>query len=97
YAEARPPEESAAVLHAFFSTATRIVEAEGGVIEAFQGDAIIAVWNGDPAHAHGVGAHGYHRQPSGRNDGGPGASHPGWRRTGRPSRRGGARVYGHLP
>jgi adenylate cyclase len=49
YAEARPPEESAAVLHAFFSTATRIVEAEGGVIEAFQGDAIIAVWNGDPA------------------------------------------------
>jgi adenylate cyclase len=49
YAEARPPEESAAVLHAFFSTATRVVEAEGGVIEAFQGDAIIAVWNGDPA------------------------------------------------
>jgi adenylate cyclase len=48
YAEARPPEESAAVLHAFFSTATRIVEAEGGVIEAFQGDAILAVWNGDP-------------------------------------------------
>ncbi len=49
YCEARPPEEAAAVLHAFFSTATRVVEAEGGVIEAFQGDAIIAVWNGDPA------------------------------------------------
>jgi adenylate cyclase len=49
YCEARPPEEAAAVLHAFFSTATRIVEAEGGVIEAFQGDAILAVWNGDPA------------------------------------------------
>lgn len=49
YCEARPPEEAAAVLHAFFSTATRIVEAEGGVIEAFQGDAILAVWNGEPA------------------------------------------------
>lgn len=49
YCEARPPEEAAAVLHAFFSTATRIVEEEGGVIEAFQGDAIVAVWNGDPA------------------------------------------------
>ena len=49
YCEARPPEEAAAVLHAFFSTATRVVESEGGVIEAFQGDAILAVWNGDPA------------------------------------------------
>ncbi len=49
YCEARPPEEAAAVLHAFFSTATRVVEAEGGVIEAFQGDAILAVWNGEPA------------------------------------------------
>ncbi len=49
YLEARPPEESAAVLHAFFSTATRVVEAHGGVIEAFQGDAILAVWNGEPA------------------------------------------------
>ena len=56
YCEARPPEESAAILHTFFSTATRIVQAHGGVIEAFQGDAIIAVWNGelqtDPAAAH---------------------------------------------
>jgi adenylate cyclase len=49
YCEARPPEEAAAVLHAFFSTATRVVEAEGGVIEAFQGDAILAVWNGEPS------------------------------------------------
>jgi adenylate cyclase len=48
YCEARPPEEAAAVLHAFFSTAARVVESHGGVIEAFQGDAIIAVWNGDP-------------------------------------------------
>ena len=49
YCEARPPDEAAAVLHAFFSTATRVVESEGGVIESFQGDAIIAVWNGEPA------------------------------------------------
>ena len=49
YCEARPPEEAAAVLHAFFSTATRVVEAHGGVIEAFQGDAVLAVWNGEPA------------------------------------------------
>ena len=56
YCEARPPEESAAILHTFFSTATRIVQAHGGVIEAFQGDAIIGVWNGElqtnPAAAH---------------------------------------------
>lgn len=49
YCEARPPEEAAAVLHAFFSIATRVVEAQGGVIEAFQGDAILAVWNGEPS------------------------------------------------
>lgn len=48
YCEARPPEEAAAVLHAFFSTATKVIEAHGGVVEAFQGDAIIAVWNGEP-------------------------------------------------
>ncbi len=47
YCEARPPEEAAAVLHAFFSAATRVVEAQGGVIEAFQGDAVIAVWNAE--------------------------------------------------
>lgn len=49
YCEARPPDEAAAVLHAFFSVATRVVESEGGVIESFQGDAILAVWNGEPA------------------------------------------------
>lgn len=46
YCEARPPQEAAAVLHAFFSTATEIVQRHGGEIEAFQGDAILAVWNG---------------------------------------------------
>lgn len=49
YCEARPPEEAAAVLHAFFSAATQVVQQHGGVIEAFQGDAILAVWNGEDA------------------------------------------------
>ena len=52
YLEARPPEEAAAVLHAFFSTATRIVQAHGGVVEAFEGDAVLAVWNAQPSQAH---------------------------------------------
>lgn len=47
YLDSRPPEEAAAVLHAFFSVATRVVQAHGGVIEAFQGDAVMAVWNGE--------------------------------------------------
>ena len=55
YCENRPPEESAAVLHAFFSSTTRIVEQYGGVIESFEGDALIAVWSDakaihDPAY-----------------------------------------------
>jgi adenylate cyclase len=53
YCEARPPKEAAAVLHAFFSTATRVVEAHGGVIEAFQGDAVLAVWYGKETQATG--------------------------------------------
>jgi adenylate cyclase len=50
YAEARPPEEAAAVLHTFFSVATKVVESHGGVIEAFQGDAVLAVWGGEQGH-----------------------------------------------
>lgn len=49
YCEGRPPEESAALLHAFFTVAARVVERHGGVIEEFIGDAVMAVWNGhDP-------------------------------------------------
>ncbi len=55
YCEARPPEEAAAVLHAFFAAATRVVQSHGGVIEAFQGDAILAVWNGDLRQGHTAG------------------------------------------
>jgi adenylate cyclase len=45
YCEGRRPEEAAALLHAFFTTATRVVEAHGGLVEEFIGDAIMAVWN----------------------------------------------------
>lgn len=44
YCEARPPEETTAVLHAFFSMATEVVEKHGGMVESFQGDAVLAVW-----------------------------------------------------
>ena len=45
YCEARPATESTAVLHTFFSKATDIIERYGGVIEAFEGDAVIAFWS----------------------------------------------------
>lgn len=48
YCEARPPEESTAVLHAFFSLVTRLVEQHGGLVESFQGDAVVAVWGSGP-------------------------------------------------
>jgi len=52
YCESRPPEEATAVLHAFFSMATVAIEGQGGMVESFQGDAVLAVWNGtDPRHA----------------------------------------------
>lgn len=45
YCEGRPPEEAAALLHAFFTAATRIVEAHGGLVEEFTGDSVMGVWN----------------------------------------------------
>lgn len=45
YCEARPPEEAAALLHAFFSSAYRVVTAHGGIVEEFVGDAVMAIWN----------------------------------------------------
>lgn len=44
YCERRPPRETAAVLHAFFSMASDIIDEYGGLIESIQGDAILAVW-----------------------------------------------------
>lgn len=46
FSEARPPEESAALLHFFFVRAAEIVEAHGGRIHEFKGDALLAVWDG---------------------------------------------------
>jgi class 3 adenylate cyclase len=45
FGEARPPEESAAVLHYFFTRATEIVERHGGRIQEFKGDGLLAVWD----------------------------------------------------
>ncbi|MDE2259534.1 MAG: adenylate/guanylate cyclase domain-containing protein [Betaproteobacteria bacterium] len=46
FCKARPAEESATVLHVFFSTAAEIIAAHGGVVEHMVGDGIMAVWNG---------------------------------------------------
>ncbi|MBP9217548.1 MAG: adenylate/guanylate cyclase domain-containing protein [Sterolibacterium sp.] len=53
YCEGRPPEETAMVLHLFFTTASRIVEERGGVVEQMVGDSLLAVWNGSlPCEQH---------------------------------------------
>ena len=46
FGEARPPEESAAVLHYFFVRATEIIEQHGGRVHEFKGDSLLAVWDG---------------------------------------------------
>jgi adenylate cyclase len=46
FGEARAPEESAAVLHFFFSRATDIIEQHGGRVHEFKGDSLLAVWDG---------------------------------------------------
>jgi len=54
YCEGRPPEETATVLHLFYSAATRVVESHGGVVEQMVGDGLMAAWNGSsPAADHG--------------------------------------------
>ncbi|WP_306604987.1 CHASE2 domain-containing protein [Azonexus sp.] len=44
YCETNPPEAATAVLHAFFSMVTKVVEQHNGQVESFQGDAVLAVW-----------------------------------------------------
>lgn len=51
FAAHRPPAETAALLHAFFSNAVEVIEAHGGVVENVVGDSLMAVWN-----AYGEGA-----------------------------------------
>lgn len=45
YCELRPPEETTALLHAFFSRATENAEKFGGRVESFMGDAVLMVWD----------------------------------------------------
>jgi len=45
--EYRPPEESAAVLHYFFTKVSEVVERHGGRIHEYKGDSVLAVWAGD--------------------------------------------------
>ena len=55
FCEGRPPEETATVLHLFYTTATRVVEGHGGVVEQMVGDGLMAVWNGSaPCADHGA-------------------------------------------
>lgn len=49
YCEGRTPEDSATVLHTFYTTVDRIVSQHGGVVEQMVGDSIMAVWNGSSA------------------------------------------------
>ena len=45
FAQHRPPEETAALLHAFYCVAVDVVEQHGGVVEHITGDSVLAVWN----------------------------------------------------
>jgi CHASE2 domain-containing sensor protein/class 3 adenylate cyclase len=47
FEEKRPPEESAALLHMFYVEASAIIEAQGGIVQEFRGDALLATWSGD--------------------------------------------------
>lgn len=54
YSEVRSPEETARVLHHFYTTASEIVVAHGGIVEEMVGDSLLAVFNGPrpcPDHA----------------------------------------------
>lgn len=49
YCEGRPPDETAALLQAFFTTAARVIKTHHGVVEEFVGDAVMAIWNAPQA------------------------------------------------
>jgi len=51
YGEARPPEESAALLHYFFVRTTAIIEKHHGRVHEFKGDSLLALWDGSDAAA----------------------------------------------
>ena len=45
--ERRPPEESASVLHYFFTRVNEIVEKHGGRVHEYRGDGVLVLWRGD--------------------------------------------------
>ena len=47
--ERRPPEESASILHYFFTKVNEIVERHGGRVHEYKGDNVLVVWDGDGA------------------------------------------------
>ena len=49
--ESRPPEESASVLHFFFTKVNSIVEEHGGKIQEYKGDSVLALWDGNGVKA----------------------------------------------
>jgi len=51
YGEARPPEESAALLHYFFVRTTAIIEKHHGRVHEFKGDSLLALWDGSDTAA----------------------------------------------
>lgn len=57
YCEACEPEDAAQVLHQFFTTASAIIEAHGGMVEEMVGDSLLAVFNGErPCADHALAA-----------------------------------------
>lgn len=51
FAAHNPPEETAALLHAFCCIAVDVVERHGGVVENVIGDSVLAVWNASAGQA----------------------------------------------
>ncbi len=51
YGEARPPEEAAALLHYFFVRTTEIIEKHAGRVHEFNGDSLLAIWDGSDEKA----------------------------------------------
>lgn len=45
FASHRPPEQTAALLHAFYCIAVDVIEQHGGVVENIVGDSVMGIWN----------------------------------------------------
>lgn len=52
FAESRPPEEAAALLHCFFVKAADLIEQNHGQVEEFNGDSVLASWSVEEYSAH---------------------------------------------